>query len=159
MWQSFWMKRRFYLLLGFACVLLNACGSIGDDSDEMDVRVISLQKMEPTALEQGFDLGLRIINPTDDPLIIKGLVFDMELNGYRLLSGVQSPIPIIPPRSEVDVIAHPRVSLGNSLRFFNEIATQSKDSFKFSFRVRVDMDTWWSKSIVIKRDGVIHIAP
>jgi len=159
MWQSFWMKMRFYLPLGFACILLGACSWTSGDSDEVDVRVISLQKMEPMGLEQGFELGLKIINPTDEPLTIKGLVFDMELDGYRLLSGVQSPVPIVPPYSEVSVTAHTSISLINSLRFFNEIATQPKDTFKFNFRARVDMDTWWPKSIVIKRDGVIRIAP
>lgn len=110
-------------------------------------------------LEQGFELGLKVINPTDEPLAIKGLVFDVELDGYRLLSGVQSPVPIVPAYSEVNITAHASISVINSLRFFNEIATQPKDTFKFNFRARVDMDTWWPKSIVIKRDGVIRIAP
>ena len=159
MGRSFWMKKRFYLLSGFICVILGACSWSSGDSDQVDVRVLSLQKREPAGFEQGFELGLKVVNPTDEPLAIKGMVFDLDLDGYRLLSGVQSPVPIVPPYSEVDVTAHTSISLGNSLRFFNEIASESRDTFKFNFRVRVDVDTWWPKSIVIKRDGLIRIPP
>ncbi len=159
MWSLFGMKLRFWASIGFACALLNGCSWSSGESNEVDVRVISLQKLEPMGFEQGFELGLKIINPTDEPLTIKGLVFDLELDGYRLLSGVQSPLPVVPPYSEVNVTAHASISVINSLRFFNEIATQSKDAFKFNFRARIDVDTWWPKSIVIKRDGEIRLAP
>jgi len=151
------MKHLLRISMLITVYALTSCSWISGESEAVDVRVISLQKLDPVGFEQGFELGLKLVNPTDEPLMIKGLVFDMDLEGYRLLSGVYSAVPEIAPYSEVDITAHASISLVNSLRFFNELMTQPKDSFKFKFRARVDVDAWWPKSIVIKRDGEIRL--
>ena len=68
------------------------------------VNIIDLRVQEVKPLETTFGVELRVINPNDFPLNIKGLECDLELNDQRFGSGVSGD-PVTIPAYGTDVVS------------------------------------------------------
>ena len=60
------------------------------------IQVADIQPGEVKALEANFLVTLRVINPNDTSLTIKGLSCDLTINGRRIASGVSGDTRVIP---------------------------------------------------------------
>ncbi|MBW2328264.1 MAG: LEA type 2 family protein [Deltaproteobacteria bacterium] len=90
----------FSLLLIFLSLplLLSGCAALGPGMEEPTITVTDLRAGEVKALEAIFVLELRIMNPNDFPLDIRGLNCDLKIDGKRFatgLSDVRREIPAL----------------------------------------------------------------
>jgi len=134
-----------------------SCSGMGRHEDAVDVQLVSLGKSPPGVQDQTFTLLLRMTNLTDKPLDFKGIVCDLELEGYRLVRGVQGAIRPLEPYSSVDVEVKASISLMNSLRLFNALATQNKNEFTYRLRTRLDPTSFWQRSRHLEQSGSIKL--
>lgn len=142
------------------CVLfLSACGSVRDISGRVDVELLSLGKAQASSQEQAFVLELRLTNLGAQPLEFSGVVYDLELEGFRLIRGVQGNIPRLEPYTSIDISVQASISLLNSVRFFNEIATGNKQQLQYVLRTRLDRASFWDPVWRLEQKGVINLAP
>ena len=77
-------------------ILLTGCATMGPAVEKPTISVTDLRIQEVKALEAIFMLELRIMNPNDFPLDIRGINCDLKIDGNHFatgLSDVQQEVP------------------------------------------------------------------
>lgn len=82
------MLRQARCLLLPLALSLPACSSVPRDIDPPRVNLVNIAPKEMTLFEQRYDVQLRIENPNDTDLTIKGMRFGMELNDKEFANGM-----------------------------------------------------------------------
>ncbi len=94
------MKNRIGSTLGLAIILLNlilaGCAGVGKQLDPPRVSLAQIQAEEFTGFEAVFLIKLRVLNPNDVALRIKGIEADLEINGKPFAVGVSNASVTIP---------------------------------------------------------------
>lgn len=90
-------------LLFAALLFLSGCASMGTRLEPPDVTLVRITPLASTALEQRFEVEVRIVNPNDVPLAGDGLDVTIELNGKRLTRAL-SPDTFTIPRLSDDTV-------------------------------------------------------
>ncbi|MFK7896816.1 MAG: LEA type 2 family protein [Myxococcota bacterium] len=86
-----------------ALASLGGCASMGTRLEPPDVTLVRITPLASTALEQRFEVEVRIVNPNDVPLAGDGLDVTIELNGKRLTRAL-SPDTFTIPRLSDDTV-------------------------------------------------------
>ncbi len=78
-----------------AALSLTGCASLVQQTEPPHISITNLKILDIQLLEQQYGLTMRIQNPNDFPLSIKGLSYKLEINGSKLAYGVSnSPITV-----------------------------------------------------------------
>lgn len=90
-------------MLGAA--VLGGCAALAGKTEPPQVSLAGLQIVEMGLFEQRFNLKLRIQNPNDFSLPIRGMTYDLELNEQQFARGVSNQSVTVPALGEglVDV--------------------------------------------------------
>ncbi len=70
--------------------LLAGCAHLLGTADNPRVNIASLTPKDLKLFEQVFGMELRVMNPGDKELVIKGLSFNLEVNGQPFARGVSN---------------------------------------------------------------------
>ena len=87
---------RFMILLALAVVPLAGCATMGPSLEAPRISLVNLQPQPAKGMETAFDLQLRLINPNDVALKIKGIDCRLELNEATIVSGVSNEAVELP---------------------------------------------------------------
>ncbi|MEE9287677.1 MAG: LEA type 2 family protein, partial [Gammaproteobacteria bacterium] len=80
---------RLFLLI-FASLALVGCASIPSELEPPRLTLKNVELLNATLFEQQYLLTLRLQNPNDFDLDIKGMSFDLEINDEEFASGVSN---------------------------------------------------------------------
>jgi len=117
------------LLPFVALVLLGvACSAVKPEGVAPRVAFLGMVPIELGLLEQTFQVRLRIENPNDFPLTLKGLDYELFVNGEQLLTGVAPVSAEIGPFETVMVQLPGR---GSILEWINSQDTWDGDSVRY----------------------------
>ncbi|MGF1644337.1 MAG: LEA type 2 family protein [Thiotrichales bacterium] len=106
---------------------LSGCATLFDKTESPIVTVSSLKLAEMGLLEQRYELLLRVQNPNDFNLPIRGLTYTLELNDETFARGMSGDHVNIPPFGEELM----KVSAtSNMLTLFNRLKSLSLDGEK-----------------------------
>ena len=75
------------LALILLAALVTGCAGL-QSLEPPEVSVVSLKPVAATLMEQRFEVGLRVLNPNNRDIDVKGLDFELDINGSRLARGV-----------------------------------------------------------------------
>lgn len=87
----------FRSFLVLTILIFSGCASVVPDFTAPKVTLADIRVEEIKPLEAAFLIQLRVMNPNDLPLEIKGLSCDLELDGTEFASGMQGEEQVIPP--------------------------------------------------------------
>ncbi|MGF1547525.1 MAG: LEA type 2 family protein [Thiotrichales bacterium] len=125
-----WMR----LLPVLWLLLVSGCASLMQKTESPIVTVSSFKLAEMGLLEQRYDLVLRVQNPNDFNLPIRGLTYTLELNDEKFARGMSGDHVNIPPFGEEQM----KVSVTtNMLTLFNRLKNLSLDGEK-PLRYKID---------------------
>jgi len=130
------MKNRFRLgglALG-AVFLLIACSHLPWRTDDLRVNIADITPKEMKLFEQIFAMELRIMNPTDKELVIKGMVFDLEVNGQPFARGVSNQGFTVGPFASHIVKVEAVTTLASLLK--QVIQAQKEEFSGFTYRLK-----------------------
>lgn len=100
----------------------------------------SLSLMPSDGRMPRFLIGLRIVNPNRSPLRLRGLAYNVELEGQRVATGVASHLADVPPYAESEIELSAGINLVSSVQFFNRlIAEPGREKLNYLFRARLDV--------------------
>ncbi len=74
-------------LCSLAFLLLNACAGLGPLTKRPELSLVNIERLQAGNLEQRFALTFRIINPNSLALPIRGMSFDIDLQGTNFARG------------------------------------------------------------------------
>lgn len=88
--------RLFTTVICLTILLLSGCASVIQEFAAPKVTLADIRVEEVKPLEAAFLVQLRVMNPNDLPLEIKGLSCDLELDGSDFASGMQGDKQVVP---------------------------------------------------------------
>ena len=146
-----------------ACVVavlmfLSGCANFNPNFEMPNVKLVSLTPMKSQGLEQRFDIGLRITNPNAINLSLVGVQYDIELDGYKLISGVSSGLPTIPAYGEHVIQVQASVSLLQGARFLASLLSQPKEAFSYSINAKLDTGLPIIGKVAVSDSGEIKLS-
>ncbi|NTV09797.1 MAG: LEA type 2 family protein [Zoogloea sp.] len=114
------MKRRDFLS-GLGAALLAGCAALPVGLDAPEVSLANINLVGGNLLEQRFALQLRVRNPNRRDIDIKGLNFQLELQGQRFASGTSDHQVTLPALGETLVDVSVVATLADVLRIVREV--------------------------------------
>lgn len=119
------------ILLLLVLTLLTGCAGMATKGDQLKVNLSSIKILESTLLEQRFAVQIRVQNRSQSPLKIKGLSFDLALNGKDFATGVNNQQLTIKPLSEGLLAVDITSTLFSLLRQFQSMQKLESESFAY----------------------------
>ena len=128
-------------LAAIGVLALTGCAGLpGGEVQEPSVMLSSFRMLPSEGLSPRFLIGLRVVNPNRFPLDLRGLSYDVELEGRRLLTGVAGDLARIPAYGESEIELQAGVDLLSGLRLFNDLlADPRRERVDYTFRARLDV--------------------
>lgn len=152
---SMFAKCFFYGLLS----LLTACATILPSAKPPQINLISIKPLAAEGLEQRFSLTLKVTNPNDHSLAIKGMSYALRVEGFNLVSGVASGLPEIPAYDTKVIEIEAATNLINGMRFIQQLVTNQnlKDSLSYSLEADIDLENLLMPSILVVHEGKVPL--
>lgn len=132
--------QRFVLVM--AVCLLAACASWrpGYEKPEVNITSFSLAP-ESAGTMPRFLIGLQVINPNRGELALKGISYQVDVEGHRILSGASADLPVVPAYGMADFVIEASPNLLGSMRLINQLVSGQKQQLDYRFRARLDVGT------------------
>lgn len=151
------MQRLLNLISICLCIMVGACAHFGAGLEPPKIRVDSIRILEAQGLSQRFSIGLRVINPNDRALPVKGMSYSLSLNGYDLLDGVTGKVPTLEPFSDTLVEVEATTDLVGALRLLNDLM-QRADMQHLTYALTADVSVQgWLGKIKVEETGEVPL--
>ena len=134
-------KKRNYLFIIISVSLLMilfACASLHHRLETPTIHIINIEIQDVKSLETIFNVQLRVLNPNDIPIFVKGINCELEINDNHLATGVSNTA------TEIPAFGNAVLSLevySSALDFVsNLIALHGKENLKFKLKGRLKLE-------------------
>jgi len=123
-----------FLVLGLAAIFfLGGCAHLFSRAEAPRVNIANITPRDVKLFEQVFAMELRVMNPTEKELVIKGLVFDLEVNSQPFARGVSNQTITVGPFASQILQVDAVTTLASLLR---QIVQAQKGEFTgFTYRL------------------------
>ncbi|MEO4048706.1 LEA type 2 family protein [Pseudomonas sp. CAU 1711] len=149
------LRPRTYLI----CLLLgtlSGCASwFGGDFQAPQVHLLRVDVVKAKLLEQRFNLRFRIDNPNTAELKIRGLVYDIRLNGTPLVEGESSQWLSVPAHGRSEFEVPVRTNLWRHLKGIVKALEDPDRPIRYNLRGEVKTGLLFGRSVHLQREGEI----
>lgn len=147
------------LLRALPVLLLAGCAGMRPGFEQPRVTLRSFRVVPSEGFAPRFAIGLRVVNPNRSALTLRGLSYDVELEGHPLLSGVTGNLPRVPAYGEADIEVVAGVDLLGGLRLFNELISDTqRERLRYALRARLDVGGL-QPFVTLEEKGELSLAP
>lgn len=149
---------RFKLYICFLLLaLLVGCAPLMPNFEDPQVSLTSFRVLPGSSVVPTFEIGLHITNPNRSVLKLGGVSYSVELEGYRIISGVSNQLPQIAAYGEGDLLLNARPDLFNTINLFTQLINQPRDNFDFKLEALLDVGALLPK-IRIEKSGQVSFS-
>ncbi len=127
---------RLFLLI-YASLALAGCASIPSELEPLRLTLKNIELLNATFFEQQYLLTLRLQNPNDFDLNIKGMSFDLEINDEVFASGVSNEAFNVPGYGEAITRVAVTSTLIGILRQFQELSQREALAYRFKGKIKI----------------------
>jgi LEA14-like dessication related protein len=147
------------VLIAMGALLMTGCAGLQTGFERPRIILTSFRAVPSEGFAPRFAIGLRVVNPNRGALNLRGLSYDVELEGHPLLSGVTSNLPRVPGYGEADIEVLVGVDLLGGLRLFNELLSDTRrERFRYALRARLDVGGL-QPFVTLEEKGELSLAP
>jgi len=148
------LKRSIILLLLFTFV---GCAPMLPSFETPTVNLTSFRVLPGSSIVPTFEIGLHVINPNRMALKLQGLSYNVELEGFRVLSGVSNQLPVIEAYGEGDILLQARPDLFSTISLFTNLLNQPREQFTFNLEALLDVGGLMPK-IRVHKEGLLSLS-
>jgi LEA14-like dessication related protein len=123
-----------------AAVLITGCAGLSLSADRPRVNIANIQPKDVKLMEQVFTMDLRIQNPSDSAIDVKGLAFNLEVNSKPFATGVSNKQLTIQPLTSQVIQVEAVTTLVNLLCQVSQVQ-KSADVSKLKYRLQGTIHT------------------
>ena len=151
------LTRIFSLLLTLGLfVSLGGCSRwLTDDFRDPEVRLLKVDVVKAKLLEQKFVLRFRIDNPNDISLPIRGLNYNVKLNGVLLAEGQSDKSFTVPARGHQTFEVPVRTNLWRHLKRIVNSLEDPDEPISYQLQGEVKTGLMFGRSVHLQRNGEI----
>lgn len=113
-----------YLLL-IVLLALSGCATMSSDFDPPKIDLAGIEPVNSESIEPRFLLKLRVVNPNDQALNIKGIYYELSAEGHDLVTGATNAATIVPAYGENIVTLEASTSLMGTIGLFKSLITST----------------------------------
>lgn len=147
-------KQSILMVLIFVVV---GCAPLLPNFETPTVTLSSFRVLPGSSIVPTFEIGLHVINPNRIALKLQGLSYNVELEGFRVLSGVSNQLPVIEAYGEGDVLLQAKPDLFSTISLFTNLLNQPRDNFTFRLEALLDVGGLMPK-IRVQKEGMLSLA-
>ncbi len=137
-------------------VSLGGCSSwLTDDFRDPEVRLLKVDVVKAKLLEQKFVLRFRIDNPNDISLPIRGLNYNVKLNGVLLAEGQSDKSFTVPARGHQTFDVPVRTNLWRHLKRIVNSLEDPDEPISYQLQGEVKTGLMFGRSVHLQRNGEI----
>lgn len=144
-----------YALL--AIFFLSGCASINSDYEQAKVDLVGISKSETDTTALQFTLQLRITNPNAETLNLKGLYYELSLDGIDVIRGTAQNIPAIESYSDAIISVNSAASLVNSVRLAARLMNSTSSEIPYQLRAKLGTSSKWLPASTVTETGTIPL--
>ncbi len=122
-----------------------------------DISLQTFKVLPQQGVGPRFEIGLHIINPNRKPLSFLGIYYTVDIEGYKVLSGVSNNLPTVEPYGEADIYLEAGVDLLSGIRLLSSLMNDPRDSFKYGFKAKLD-PRGYLPDIIIREEGKFNLS-
>ena len=148
------LLKRILLLLVLPIAV--SCAPLLPSFETPTVTVSSFRVLPGNSIVPSFEIGLHVANPNRVPLKLAGLSYHVELEGYRILSGVANQLPVIEAYGEGTVLLQAQPDLISTFSLFAELMSQPRDRYTYNLEALLDVGGLMPK-IRVQKDGTLAL--
>jgi LEA14-like dessication related protein len=142
-------------LLPALAVVLAGCALVRD-VERPDVALESLRIVDAQLLQQTLGLGLRVANPNDFEIDLRGLRFALELRGEKLAEGESDTQVRIPAGGEADIDVTARTTALSLLRQLRGLGRAEGLPYRLSGDVRIGGLFGFTQRLPFEKEGTVE---
>jgi len=146
------------LILGMAAVVLAGCASLGPGYDTPTVTVSSFRALPSEGALPSFAIGLRVINPNREALVLQGVAYTISLEGHKLIEGVANDLPVIDGYGEGEFILTASANLFAGIRLITDLMRSDRGGLEYELEAKLDIGGFRS-AIRVRESGEISLRP
>jgi LEA14-like dessication related protein len=120
--------------------MLTACATMGGLSEAPRVSLVSIEPVDVQLLEQRYQVILRIQNPNDRDITIRGLDYEIVANDRIFAQGVSGKPVTIPAWGEETAAVEVVSSLERVIEQIEELTRRGEPSIEYSISGSVSVD-------------------
>ena len=117
----------------------SACSTLGSKPEAPVVTLAGLQIVKADFFEQRFALDLRLQNPNDFMLPIRGMSYDLVLNGTSFASGVSASKVDVPALGEAVVKVESVTNLFSLYRHLQQLGASSQEGVEYQLKGNISL--------------------
>ena len=137
-------------------VSLGGCSSwLTDDFRDPEVRLLKVDVVKAKLLEQKFVLRFRVDNPNDMSLPIRGLNYNVKLNGVLLAEGQSDKSFTVPARGHQTFEVPVRTNLWRHLKRIVNSLEDPDEPISYQLQGEVKTGLMFGRSVHLQRNGEI----
>lgn len=133
------MKNLRALISVLMLLTLTACASWFTPYEQPDVNITSFSMAPSADGTPGFLIGLQVVNPNSRALPIRGMTYNVEIDGHRILSGAEPDLPKIAAYSSEEITIRATPDLLGSARLLNNFFSKRREAINYTFNARLDL--------------------
>nr|WP_296749349.1 LEA type 2 family protein [Thioalkalivibrio sp.] len=150
-------QRRLFLATA-AALFLSGCAGVRPGYERPSLMLDSFRAIPSEGMAPRFALGLRVVNPNPTPLPLTGMSYNVEFEGYRVITGVAGNLETVPAYGESLIEVQAGVDLISGLRLFhNLLQDPQRDRIRFNLRARLDTGGV-RRFLVLEESGDLSLA-
>ncbi|MEM7691552.1 MAG: LEA type 2 family protein [Pseudomonadota bacterium] len=148
------------LLIVLSAWLLAACAGLPlADFDEPEVELLGLTPVVSDGIEARFKVKLRVVNPNDVDLSVRGLAYDLVIRERKLFTGVSNDPIDIDAFGETIVDLEVAAGVLNSLALIRDLmSSPPDDGLPYRLDVKLSL-AGVGPALRVSREGVIDLTP
>ena len=149
------IKRTRLLLLGALLAWLTGCASWGEDWREPEVHLVEVETVKARLLEQEFVLHLRVDNPNDSSLTVRGLEYRIHLSQFLLSEGESDQWFSVDPKSSGYFQVPIRTNLWQHLREVVKLLKKPEQPIPYRLEGVLQTGLFFGKDVHLSHYGEI----
>ena len=122
-------------------LFLGACATMSSNFDPPKVDLAGLEPLNSESMEPRFLIKLRVVNPNDSDLNIKGIYYEISVEGHDLFTGASDKATVIPGYGENIVTLEAATSLFGTIGLFTTLLTSGakKDAINYELYTKISV--------------------
>jgi LEA14-like dessication related protein len=138
-------------------LILGGCASIDPNYEHPKVDVVGISKSNTDTAALQFTIQLRIVNPNAEPIHLKGLYYELSLDGIEVINGTANNIPPIEGYSDAIVSVSSAASLVNSVRLAARLMEASSYELPYELRAKLGTTSKWMPATTVTETGMLPL--
>jgi hypothetical protein len=131
------LLKRLLLMLPLLC--LAACGTLTPGFQDPQVSITSFALApDSSGIAPRFNIGIRITNPNRVSLPLRGISYEVQIEGNRILNGASPNLPTVGAYDSADFVIEATPDLFGGARLLSDLFARQRSNLGFTFRARID---------------------